>query len=386
MDPHVEQSKAEWDEAEMAVYLADGERRALALPNRGPIRFEADGSLARDILDAYWEHGFYVFTQVVGAEELAELRADVAHMLEHAPHDKGAPTDASGRPALGVDLTVPMFHWARPLSDPVGGTRANGGRHPAKMAEPEIPEGAPPHVIQIVLGTLQILDTCLRAYGHPQLLAVAEAVNGPDFVPFNEALFIKQPGLGASVAWHQDGTTHWDSPDLDQGTHGFNFMVQLYGSTAANGVWVLPGSHRGGKSDIAAMVRANGGSDRLPGAVPLVCEAGDAFICNRQAVHGSFANTSPDLRITVNMGFHRRRSVEGVVTRNIHGDEVVYTDERLHERSRLIALGIDARRQRFPHEAPYVYLPLAHEADRNRWSDAARSEILHDYNVRDLHI
>ena len=87
----------------------------------------------------------------------------------------------------------------------------------------------------------------LRVYGHPELLAVAAAINGADFTPFNEAMFIKEPGRGASVAWHQDGTTHWDSPDWDQGIHGFNFMAQLYGCTAANGVWVVPGSHKRGQ-------------------------------------------------------------------------------------------------------------------------------------------
>ena len=31
-------------------------------------------------------------------------------------------------------------------------------------------------------------------------------------VPYNDAIFIKQPGLGASVAWHQDGIVHWNKP------------------------------------------------------------------------------------------------------------------------------------------------------------------------------
>ena len=30
-------------------------------------------------------------------------------------------------------------------------------------------------------------------------------------------------------------------------------MAQLYGCTAANGVWVVPGSHKLGKIDIAAL-------------------------------------------------------------------------------------------------------------------------------------
>ena len=64
--------------------------------------------------------------------------------------------------------------------------------------------------------------------------------------------------------------------------------------------------------------------------------------------------------------------------------EVVYDEERIHERSRLIALGIDARQQRFPHEPRYVYHPLVGQEDANRWNEEARKNILKDYNLRDL--
>ena len=47
-----------WDQ-----YYAQGRERADQLGNRGPLRFEAD-QLAHDIVDAYRQHGFYVFTQV----------------------------------------------------------------------------------------------------------------------------------------------------------------------------------------------------------------------------------------------------------------------------------------------------------------------------------
>ena len=69
------------DHAEaMKEYFAKGIERAHALGNRGPIRLGRDGKLHPDILDAYWERGFYVFEGVVGPEELAELRADVDRM------------------------------------------------------------------------------------------------------------------------------------------------------------------------------------------------------------------------------------------------------------------------------------------------------------------
>src|SRR5262249_4615805 len=150
------------------------------------------------------------------------------------------------------------------------------------------------------------------------LMAVAESILGDDFVPYNEVTFVKEPGLGPSVAWHQDGTTHWNATDWDQGAHGFNFMTQLYPSTAGNGVLVLPGSNKRGKGDIKRMV-AESGSDRLDGAVPMLTEAGDTIVTNRQLVHGSFANSSPDRRITLNAGFFPRRRVLDVTTRRLSG-------------------------------------------------------------------
>lgn len=368
----------------MAEYMREGAERAYELGNRGPIRFKEDGSLHPDILDAYWRCGFYVFEGVIGDEELADLRSDVQRALEWAPFEKGADVDSQGRPALGSGAAIPTFLFAKPLSDPVGGTSKNAGRHPSKMTEPLPAPGAPEYVPYMIFGTLEIMDSCLRVYGHPELLAVAEAINGSDFTPFNEAIFIKEPGLGASVAWHQDGITHWNSPDWDEGTHGFNFMVQLYGSSAGSGVWVLPGSHKEGKVDIKARVDANG-SDRLPDAVPMICGPGDVFICNRQTVHGSFANTSPDRRVTVNFGFHRRASVLGV-RGGLVSEAVVYDEERIHERSRMIVVAVDARRQRYPDEPSYVYQPLVGEEEENRWNQATRQSLVKDYNLLDIGI
>jgi len=56
----------------------------------------------------------------------------------------------------------------------------------------------------------------------------------------------------------------------------------------------------------------------------LVCDAGDVVICNRQLVHGSFANTGFERRISVNFGFHRRSSVLNVMGAGIHSEAVIY--------------------------------------------------------------
>ena len=369
----------------MAAYIEAGVARAREIGNRGPVRRGADGRLAADILAAYGEHGFYVFEGVIGSEELTELRADVERVLRHAPATPDSATDAQGRPALGLEFRRPSFRFAKPLSDPRGGTSVNKGRHPVKMVNPTPSADAPEWTVENLYGNLQIMDTALRLYGHPDLLAVADAVLGPDFVPYNEPSFVKEPGLGPSVAWHQDGTTHWDAPDWDHEAHGFNFMAQLYPSTAGNGVWILPGSHKLGKVDIKRLV-AESGSERIEGAMPLLCEAGDVFILNRQVVHGSFANSSPDRRVTLNEGFFPRRRVENVTTTKLDGETVTYDTAHIVERSRMIAIAIDARRQRFPEETPYCYRPLAGQEDANRWNEQTRRTVVKDYNLRDMYI
>ena len=372
--------------ADMRDYIAEGERLARELGNRGPIRFERGNVLAGDILDAYWRRGYYVFENVIGDEGLAELRAAMAETLARAPVERDAEVDAEGRPAIGADFKRATFTWVRPLSDPVGGTELVGGRHPSKMVEPDPGAGAPDEVVHMVFGMCQTMDAGLRLYGHPQLLAIAENINGADFTPFNDAIFVKQPGLGGSVAWHQDGLTHWQSPDWNEGIHGFNFQVQLYPTTPGNCLWVMPGTHKRGKLDIKAMVEANGGSDRLPGAIPLTCNPGDVTMVNRQTLHCSFANTSPDLRVSFTFGFHRRKSVMGA--RSVLGtnDGELYDEARVFDRSAVIAVAIDARKQRFPDEKPYLYQPFAGIEDDFRWNPETYERVIRDYNLKDLGI
>ena len=136
-------------------------------------------------------------------------------------------------------------------------------------------------------------------------------------------------------------------------------MMQLYGCDAANGLWVVPGSHAKGKLDISDLA-SESGSDRLVDAVPLICSPGDVAIVNRQAVHGSFANTSDNIRVSVHFGFHRRKSVYGITSGGIHNPVSHYDDAYILRRSRMLMYAIDARQQRFPDETPFEYLSLIH--------------------------
>ncbi len=365
-----------------SAYFDEGRKRAMEVGNRGPVRFVGDGALHPDIVEAYWRTGFYVFEGLIDAAELADITADFAALRRRLPTHRRSKLDHDGNPAFGSDLEARTVIWGKTLSDPVGSTGASHGRHPVKMTEPTRDADAPDEVVYVLQGTLQCSDAHLRLYGHPNLLGIAAALNGDDFTPFNEGIFIKDPGLGPSVAWHRDGVTHWDSPDWDQGTHGFNMMAQAYGCGPENGVWVVVGSHKQRSVDIAAMAD-HAGSDRLLDAVPLVCAPGDVAVVNRQAIHGSFANTSAEPRVTFNLGFHRRASVLGAMGSGIHGVVGELDEARIAKRSEMIGWAIAARRQRYPDETSFDYQPLRDHSFE--WNESARTEI-RDYSLLDLSI
>ena len=368
----------------MESYLIDGERKALELGNRGPIKFDENGDLCPEIRKAYSDNGFYIFENVINSDELRDIKEDLEKLRTNFPIGPESNIDVNGNPAFNAESKALTLVWSKPLGDPLGGTELANGRHQIKLFEPEAKSDSPPAVPVILLGSLQFSDACLRTYAHPELLKVAEAVNGDDFAPFNEALFIKEPGVGAAVSWHQDGVTHWDSEDFDEDIHGFNFMAQVFGSTAVNGVWVLPGSHKIGKIDIKQLIDESG-SERLNDCVPIICNPGDVVICNRQILHGSFPNCGYERRITVNFGFHKRSSVLDVRGGGVHSASQIFDKEVIERRSKVIGYAIEARKQRFPMEDPYRYLPFQKTGRSFQWNENSRKDLI-DYNLDDLSI
>lgn len=366
-------------------YVDAGIKRANRLGNRGPARFRDDGKLTPDIMEAYRRTGFYVFEGLVDPNEIRLLQDEMQSLLDRAPVDNGASTDHKGRPAFGQEFARPVYSMIRPLADPWGGTDKLNGRHPAQMTQPTPDSAAPRKVVFLMGGMCQIMDPGLRLYGHPRLLSIAASINGDDFVPYNDAIFVKQPGVGGSVAWHQDGVTHWESPEWDEGIHGFNFQVQLYDTSAQSCLWVVPGTHKLGKVDIKQRVEDNG-SERLPDAVPLYAKAGDVTIVNRQALHCSFANTSTDQRISLTFGFHRRKSVLGARGALSQTADTCYDEQQIDERSQVISVAIDARAKFYPDETPFSYQPMVGREDDLRCTPENWEKIIRDYNLKDLSI
>ena len=115
------------EESAMVRYREEGERRAAALGNRGPIRFDANGKLDPAIVEAYSRCGFYIFEGVLQQRELDDIERDVADMLANAPVTRGAPLDRQGRPALGADnkaRAMRSMHWV-PRRSSIGSRSAH---------------------------------------------------------------------------------------------------------------------------------------------------------------------------------------------------------------------------------------------------------------------
>ena len=206
-----------------------------------------------------------------------------------------AATTPRGRAQDGI--IKPPYKMAEPLSDPVGGTDAQRPSPPACCSQsrrrcPAWTVGCP---------SSRSKATPPTAYGHPGLLGVAASILGDDFVPYNEVTFVKSRASGRrspapgphdalSAARLGPGRARLQLHDPALSQHGGQRRLGAAGSL------------KRGRADIKKMVAA-AARTASPGAVPMLCEAGDTIVTDRRLVHGSFANSSPDRRITLNAGF-----------------------------------------------------------------------------------
>ncbi|NKC00188.1 MAG: hypothetical protein GKR90_17110 [Pseudomonadales bacterium] len=354
-------AEASWEE-----YCATGRARAIALGNRGPMKFDASGRLHRDIIDAYNANGFYVFTGVLDQQEIDELTREFDELLDNAPVARGATIDKHGR-----DVEFPGY-YSLALDEVFRNHQVDG-------------ESENEAVVGLVSHPLMMMDSALRVYAHPQIMKMVASINGDDFVPFHESIFHKGAGEGPPTPWHQDGRTHWDETgralegsDGSGKTHGFNLSVSWSECTPENCLWVVPGSHK-------KWLLANDGTfpksnQRLDDAVPMTLNPGDCGMVSRSSLHGSYPNKSDTRRITMVLGFHKRDSAIGAETTNVHAfrlpgkqRQVKYDTEWVETRARMIALAIDARRQYYPDEEPYEYSGT-YLGDGN-WNAQSRAEI-----------
>ena len=303
---------------------ASGARRALG--NRGPIRFTAAGQLHPDILDAYWRCGFYIFEGVLGPTSWPTSSATcTTSSTACRPSAARRSMPRAGR-RWARTARAPNLLWSKPLGDPFGGTELANGRHPVKMFEPEAggrrAEGgrlSHPGLAAILRGgaaRLRPSRAARRRRGDQRrrLRAVQRGAVHQGAGP-------RRLGRLAPGRRRRTGTA-------PTGTRASTASTSWPSSTAARRPTAC-GSCRARTSGARSTSRRWSPRPAASGC-PTPCRSsakpGDVAITNRQALHGSFANTSQDWRVTINFGFHRRRSVLGVKGGGVHNAAAVYDE------------------------------------------------------------
>ncbi len=212
-----------------------------------------DGVLEKAAVQ-YAEQGFFVFRNVVPQDVLGEVAAHVNWLARRYP-----------------DLRPEHFH--HPLI-----------RHDAFWA---------------------------RLVSHPALVDIAEFFLGPDLACFTAHYICKPPYDGQPVLWHQDGA-YWTLSPME----ALTVWLAVDESTTRNGcLRMIPGSHvlplhkPTARTDEPNMLFSVCDEDLVRewaqerGVVDIELQPGDVSIHHPNLLHCSEANTSPQRRCGLDIGY-----------------------------------------------------------------------------------
>lgn len=171
----------------------------------------------------------------------------------------------------------------------------------------------------------------LELLGCPQILAVAESLCGPNFVPTYESMVFKQAGDGEAIPWHQDA--------IHPHRHHRIFNLDLYLDSSRIGggaLRVLPGT-QGTRQDICALTERHGWD--VPGMIQVEMEPGDVLLHDVMVVHGSEQVERCDLRRTI---YYEFRPAEEIL------EDGPWDRTWIDRRLRLIPLALRRYSRAFP--------------------------------------
>jgi ectoine hydroxylase-related dioxygenase (phytanoyl-CoA dioxygenase family) len=214
------------------------------------------------------EEGFLVLQALIPPEWVDEIRADLDDLHERM---------ADGTPD-GVHVS-----WEHEI-DPAVRRRIKQLMH-AELVSPA-------------------LNRLVRA---PSVLAVVEALMGPEIALYHCKLLMKAAREGTVTPWHQD-YSYW----VRDGNRPLmiNCMLAIDDATVENGcLQMVPGSHRAGllEHDRARQpfgVFLPGYFQPRPDAVPVPMRPGDAVFFGPLIIHGSDANRSERDRRAVTIAYN----------------------------------------------------------------------------------
>lgn len=141
---------------------------------------------------------------------------------------------------------------------------------------------------------------------HPRLVDAVEDLIGPDILCWNAVFWIKEPGAGSYVGWHQD-VTYWG---LDNRELVSVWVALSDASEEAGCMRVLPGSHRRTlthdetyEADNLLSRGQHIADVDLADTVAMPLQAGQASFHNVATAHGSGPNRTGDRRIGLSLHY-----------------------------------------------------------------------------------
>ncbi len=228
-------------------------------------------------LDAFRRDGVLVLRGVVGADELARLRAETGQIVDGALSRVGHDTVVEAADADDI--------WFRRGPD--------GSVVPFRQ--------------EYVVARSEAVRSLL---GHPLLARTVLRLQGHDATPTWDSMVFKAAGAGAVVPWHRDDERQ---PD-ERAAPIFNVDIYLDESDETNALWAVPGSHHWPRDRADADVRRrNSGTDFVSdGAVLVPMQPGDVLLHDIGVLHGSPSSRSPLRRVV----YFEFRSAVDIVDRS----------------------------------------------------------------------
>ena len=180
----------------------------------------------------------------------------------------------------------------------------------------------------------------LELLGSPQVLAVAESLCGPNFVPTYESMVFKQTGDGAAVPWHQDAVHPHAHHRI------FNFDLYLDPSHIGGGALRVIPDTQAHRQDICTITDTYGWDH--PDAVHVEMEPGDVLLHDVMVVHGSERVEGKALRRTI---YYEFRAAEEIV------EDGPWDRAWIDRRMRLVPLALRRHAERYPDAPQFAWEP-----------------------------
>lgn len=204
----------------------------------------------------------------------------------------------------------------------------------------------------------------LELLGSPQVLAVAESLCGPSFVPTYESMVFKREGDGEKIPWHQDAVAPGGRYRI------FNFDLYLDPSLpGAGALRVIPGTHRR-RQDICALTEAHGWDH--PDAVEVEMHPGDVLLHHVMVVHGSPQVTGRELRRTI---YYEFRPAEEIIA------DGPWDRAWIERRLRLVPLGLAAHARAYPGDDRFDWRPSDELRPAPLGSAEAELKVAHEVHM-----